>query len=119
MTPQGVYFFADGFGSCQLTHGFPADPSPCFRTPTPFAIENRVGINDQSMDLIVSRLGPVLSKIIDAFPQQHAGYDTKGKGKAQDEQCLLELQTYLSDWHLIAFIDTIGIFDRVSLKSST
>lgn len=69
------------------------------------------------MQLIVSKLGPVLNKIVDAFPQQHLGFDIKGKGKAQDEDSLLELQTYLSDWHLIAFIDTIGIFDRVSCGS--
>ncbi|KAH9459919.1 hypothetical protein MJO29_003881 [Puccinia striiformis f. sp. tritici] len=97
-----------------LTHGFPDAPSPLFCTPTPFAIENRAGLHDQSMELITNKIRPVLQNFTNPFSSLQTSNDSKGKGKEQDDgdDHLSELQVYLSDWHLLTFIDSIGIFDR-------
>ena len=38
----------------------------------------------------------------------------KGKGKATDVEAFENLSKWLSDWHLLAYLDTVGIFDKVS-----
>ncbi|MBW0466376.1 hypothetical protein O181_006091 [Austropuccinia psidii MF-1] len=96
-----------------LTHGFPATSSPLFCSPSPFAIENRPGLHDQSMDLVVNQIRPVLQRVLSWFSDRQVPFTSvKGKGREQDEDDISELQLYLSDWHLLAFIDFIGIFDR-------
>jgi len=97
-----------------LTHGFPDSPSPLFCTPTPFPIENRPGLHDQSMDLVTNKIRPVLQKFMDSFSSTPAANNGKGKGREEDnsDDHLSELQVYLSDWHFLSFIDSIGIFDR-------
>ena len=37
----------------------------------------------------------------------------KGKGKATDVEAFENLSKWLSDWHLLAYLDTVGIFDKV------
>ncbi|PLW22072.1 hypothetical protein PCASD_18087 [Puccinia coronata f. sp. avenae] len=100
-----------------LTHGFPDAPSPLFCTPTPFPIENRPGLHDQSMDIVTNKIRPVLDKFNQAFSSVQVSNNAKGKGKEQDssDDHLSELQLYLSDWHFMSFIDTIGIFDRADI----
>ncbi|KAG8770796.1 nuclear protein localization protein 4, partial [Serendipita sp. 398] len=39
-----------------ITHGFPLRPSPLFRFSDPFPIENRLGIENQSSEVLISRL---------------------------------------------------------------
>lgn len=41
----------------------------------------------------------------------------KGKGRADEDELRQKLGGMLSDWHLIAFLDTCGILDEVSALS--
>lgn len=97
-----------------LTHGFPDAPSPLFCSPTPFPIENRAGLHDQSMELVTNKIRPVLQNFTNSFSDSQASSDAKGKSREQDNEDdhLSKLQIYLCDWHLLSFIDSIGIFDR-------
>jgi hypothetical protein len=67
------------------------------------------------MDIVTSKIRPVLDKFNQALSSVQVSNNAKGKGKEQDssDDHLSELQLYLSDWHFMSFIDTIGIFDRV------
>lgn len=64
------------------------------------------------MDKIISKLAPIISKLPepDLWPSSPSG---KGKSKAVDEDSIMELQTLLSDFELLSFLDTVGIFDKV------
>ncbi|KAF9481681.1 polyubiquitin-tagged protein recognition complex, Npl4 component [Pholiota conissans] len=77
-----------------VTHGFPQNPSPAFQS-TQFAIENRPGIEDQTVDNVMAQL-----RKLDA-PSLHPGVDTYKK---------IDLAKWLSDWHLIAFLETSQLF---------
>lgn len=84
--------------SDQVTHGFPQNPSPLFKS-TEFNIENRPGLEDQTLDKVMA----ALSKM-DA-PSLHSGESYKK----------LELARWLSDWHLVAFLGTTHLFSPVIL----
>jgi nuclear protein localization family protein 4 len=86
-----------------------------------FPIENRQGLHDQSMNAIFPRLNPILSKFSDqAFdPDESAmlsAHKDKGKGRETDAGAVQELANFLSDWHLLAFLDTCGIFALDDMK---
>ncbi|CAH7671124.1 NPL4 family-domain-containing protein [Phakopsora pachyrhizi] len=100
-----------------LTHGFPDVPAPLFCSPSPFMIENRPGLHDQSMEIVIRSMAPVIKKVslLQVNQPQSSSFDIKGKGKEQDAEDLLELQGLLRDWHLIFYIDNFGIFDREDL----
>lgn len=84
----------------QVSHGFPQVPSPMFRS-TKFAIENRPGLENQSIEGVLhelSRLGaPDLSEIGLA-------------GTAQQREDLVKC---ISDWHLVAFLGTTQLISQV------
>lgn len=74
------------------------------------------------MEALFPRLNPILSKFpSDAFaadgfafiPDPHT---EKGKSKASDFEAYEELVALLSDWHLLAYLDTCGIFDAGDMK---
>lgn len=99
-----------------LTHGFPDTSSPLFCAPIPFPIENRPGLHDQSMDPVFKIIRPLLENdsamTLNSFPVN----DVKGKGREKQENLdLSKLQICLRDWHLLAFINSIGIFDRLDI----
>ncbi|KAI6031945.1 NPL4 family-domain-containing protein [Pisolithus microcarpus] len=71
-----------------VTHGFPQNPSPLFRS-TNFAIENRPGLEDQHVE---SLLGRELSNRV-------------------------ELAKWLSDWHLIVFLDSTQLLSKDDIKN--
>lgn len=91
--------YADG----QITHGFPNEPNPLFLSNS-FPAENRPGLHDQSLELVLRQLGSILG----------------GKGVEMNdtstwtEGIKMEVIKWLSDWHLVAFLCMQGLFSLVS-----
>jgi nuclear protein localization family protein 4 len=102
--------------SLQVTHGFPQNPVPLFRSNN-FNIENRPGLEDQTIESVIRSLSK-----LDA-PDLTDLTDSSARDKSP--QKLQELVDYLSDWHLIAFLGTTQLisdvraslreFDRISI----
>ncbi|KAG5654030.1 hypothetical protein H0H81_008046 [Sphagnurus paluster] len=88
-----------------VTHGFPQNPSPLFRS-TRFKIENRPGLEDQRVEQVMSALAD-----LDA-PNIHDNHTAK-PGEARKR---LELAKWLSDWHLVAFLGTTQLFSPEDMK---
>lgn len=40
----------------------------------------------------------------------------KSQRLVQEQQAFDQIVKWLSDWHLLAFLDTVGIFDRTDIK---
>ncbi|KAF8922239.1 NPL4 family-domain-containing protein [Mucidula mucida] len=78
-----------------VTHGFPQNPSPMFRS-TAFKIENRQGLEDQTVDSVLSSLLSLNAPDIVESKKMIPGQAHK----------TFELAKWLSDLHLIAFLDT-------------
>jgi nuclear protein localization protein 4 homolog len=85
-----------------VTHGFPQNPSPVFQS-TRFSIENRPGIEDQSIGSVLSALNALGAP--DIQDSQAAPPGTAHKR--------LELAKWLSDWHLLAFLGTTQLVSPV------
>lgn len=90
----------------QVSHGFPQNPSPLFRS-TKFHIENRPGLENQRIEDVMS----VLSRL--GAPDITVSRHSTGG----DTHKLVELAKWLSDWHLIAFLGTTGLFSEVRAHS--
>ncbi|KAF8078317.1 NPL4 family-domain-containing protein [Lyophyllum atratum] len=88
-----------------VTHGFPQNPSPIFRS-TRFNIENRPGLEDQRVEQVLSTLAT-----LDA-PNIHDSR-TAQPGETQKR---MELAKWLSDWHLVAFLGTTQLFSPEDMK---
>jgi nuclear protein localization family protein 4 len=82
----------------QLTHGFPNDPNPLFQNIA-FPIENRTGIENQSIEKAIDLLAPAMKNA--------AGGGMLGEA----ERAMAE--AVLSDWHLLYFFAQCGMFDEV------
>ena len=85
----------------KVSHGFPQNPSPLFRS-TDYKIENRPGLEDQSIENVLHRLAE-----IDA-------YDVHESSQGGDRQKRKALARFLSDWHLVTFLGTTGLVSPVS-----
>ncbi|KAG8881831.1 nuclear protein localization protein 4, partial [Tulasnella sp. 403] len=83
-----------------LTHGFPTSPSPVFLSHS-FPVENRPGIDRQAISQVISALSELKA------PEIQPG-QTGDKAK--------EVVKYLSDWHLLAFIGTMGVLGNNDVK---
>ncbi|KAJ3071412.1 nuclear protein localization protein 4 [Podochytrium sp. JEL0797] len=71
-----------------LSHGFPQDPTPTFKSPTPFPIENRNGATSEFPDM--SALHASLSRT--------------------------DIVATLSDFHLLLYISQLAILEDVEVK---
>lgn len=88
-----------------VTHGFPQSPSPLFRS-NQFSIENRPGLENQHIEDVLrtfARLGA---------PQLSDSPLTS----ASDASKRLELAKWLSDWHLLAFLETTQLVSKADMK---
>ncbi|PPQ66117.1 hypothetical protein CVT26_010918, partial [Gymnopilus dilepis] len=83
-----------------VTHGFPQNPSPVFHS-TQFAIENRPGLEDQNLENLMATL-----RRLEA-PSLLPGSESYKK---------LELAKWLSDWHLVAFLETTQLFSPEDIQ---
>ncbi|KAJ7456612.1 NPL4 family-domain-containing protein [Mycena latifolia] len=88
-----------------VTHGFPQNPSPLFQS-SKFAIENRPGLEDQRVENVISALARLdAHNIVDSRIAK--------PGEAHKRR---ELAAWLSDWHLVAFLDTTQLFSPEDVK---
>ncbi|KAJ7169498.1 NPL4 family-domain-containing protein [Mycena filopes] len=88
-----------------VTHGFPQNPSPLFQS-SKFAIENRHGFEDQRVEGVISTLATLdAPNIVDSRLAK--------PGEAHKRRALA---TWLSDWHLVAFLDTTQLFSPADVK---
>ena len=78
-------------------------------------------MNDQDVTRLTNQLAPLVRSLRavaysspDDVPWDVTGGESKGKGRAEEEEGRAKLVEWLSDWHLIAFLDTVGIFQPVS-----
>ncbi|KAH9919119.1 polyubiquitin-tagged protein recognition complex Npl4 component [Fomitopsis serialis] len=76
-----------------VSNGFPQNPSPVFRSAA-FAIENRPGLEDQTIERVLHKLAEL-----------HAP-DIPESARGGDQRQRAVLAEWLSDWHLIAFLGT-------------
>ncbi|KAI5475892.1 nuclear protein localization protein 4-like protein [Pseudohyphozyma bogoriensis] len=99
-----------------VTHGFPKAPNPLFVSPTPFVAENRTGFQDQTPGLVASKFSQTVKNVSpSAFGT--GGFvvpDEKGKGKASDSAGVVA--DWLSDWHLLMYLSTMGIVEPADMK---
>lgn len=82
-----------------LTHGFPNSPEPLFLTSS-FPIENRPGLHDQSMEGVIRELMRIL---------QSSDLEV-GDTATWPSRIKKEVEKWLSDWHLVAFLAMYGPF---------
>ncbi|KAF7339992.1 hypothetical protein MVEN_01916900 [Mycena venus] len=88
-----------------VTHGFPQNPSPLFQSAR-FAIENRPGLEDQRVESVISTLARLdAPNIVDSRIAK--------PGEAHKRTALA---AWLSDWHLVAFLDTTQLFSPEDVK---
>ncbi|CBQ68136.1 probable NPL4-nuclear protein localization factor and ER translocation component [Sporisorium reilianum SRZ2] len=92
------------------THGFPNAPNPTFLS-SKFPIENRPGLHDQDLTVALTSIGKIAGQK-ELFPIGDGIESTKGKSRADDDQVRQKLVGALSDWHLLAFLDTSGFLDQ-------
>ncbi|KAJ3980164.1 NPL4 family-domain-containing protein [Lentinula detonsa] len=94
-----------------VTHGFPQNPVPVFQS-TQFFIENRL-IEHQTVERVLSQLSVLGAPDIPDSRHRKPG----------DAQKAFELAKFLSDWHLVAFLDTTQLFPpndmKVLMKAAT
>ncbi|KAJ7630580.1 NPL4 family-domain-containing protein [Roridomyces roridus] len=88
-----------------VTHGFPQNPLPVFQSAR-FAIENRPGLEDQRVENVLSNLARLdAPNIVDSRSAK--------PGEAHKRR---ELAAWLSDWHLVAFLETTQLFSPADIK---
>jgi nuclear protein localization family protein 4 len=89
-----------------VTNGFPVDPKPLFLS-NKFAPENRPGLQDQSLELVISQLAAII---------RDSDADV-GDVNSWPERIKKEVGKWLSDWHLVTFLSMQGLFSLVSSHS--
>ncbi|CAO1612763.1 unnamed protein product [Sympodiomycopsis kandeliae] len=101
-----------------LTNGFPNQPSPRFlSTTTPFAVENRPGLHDQDVTKALLSIASAIGEE-DLRPSESSG---SGKGKAAEASAdaffaRQKLVSTLSDWHLLAYLDTTDLVGKEEMS---
>ncbi|KAL7424724.1 nuclear protein localization protein 4 [Cryptotrichosporon argae] len=87
-----------------ITNGFPVSPSPLFLSSN-FPTENRPGLHDQSMEVVVASLVGVLGVDVDV-----------GDTGTWPPRMREAVGRWLSDWHLVAFLCMQGVFSLEEQK---
>lgn len=85
-----------------------------------FPIENRQGLEDQNIQkasAAINALVASLPKTLDADGFEMAASPSTGKGKGRQSEldALQAVARWLSDWHLLVFLDTSGILDKTDI----
>ncbi|KAH9050459.1 polyubiquitin-tagged protein recognition complex Npl4 component [Lactarius hengduanensis] len=85
-----------------VTHGFPQNPSPAFRSHQ-FAIENRPGLENQSIEQVMRSLNELSAPDVQVSRQD------------ANTHRRLELAKWLSDWHLVTFLGNSGLLSEADI----
>ncbi|KIY67449.1 polyubiquitin-tagged protein recognition complex, Npl4 component [Cylindrobasidium torrendii FP15055 ss-10] len=88
-----------------VTHGFPQNPSPMFRSSA-YRIENRPGLEDQTIESVLAALAGLGAPDIPSSQLLPPGQAHK----------TFELAKFLSDLHLIAFLQTTQLVSEEDIK---
>ena len=91
----------------QITHGFPLDPSPLFRSSDPFPIENRHGMEEQTTNKLFSKLGKLGAPLI---------VDSRIEASFDSRRAREKVAKWLSDWHLLAYWNQVGFLGKADIK---
>ena len=86
-----------------MSHGFPKNKAPLFRSAK-FHIENRPGLEDQSIEGVIKELAKLNAPQI---TPGNRGDNSKKRGLAE----------WISDWHLIAFLATTQLFSPGDIQT--
>ncbi|KAH9836514.1 polyubiquitin-tagged protein recognition complex Npl4 component [Rhodofomes roseus] len=86
-----------------VSNGFPQNPSPVFHSAT-FPIENRPGLENQSIEQVLRQLAELHAPDI---PESSRGGDQRQRAA---------LASWLSDWHLVAFLGTTQLISSDDMK---
>ena len=88
-----------------VTHGFPQNPEPMFQS-IQFPIENRPGLEDQTVEGLLGALSRLDAPNVLPSVQAPIGESPKRQ----------ELAKFLSDWHLVAFLETTQLMSVVRIS---
>jgi len=102
LSMYALHFASEESAYNQITHGFPVDPDPLFKS-NKFPIENRPGLHDQSLESVISQISNIVNSS-DA---------TVGDVTSWPPRIKEEVGSWLSDWHLVAFLCFQGLFSLV------
>ncbi|KAF8641129.1 hypothetical protein AX17_000771 [Amanita inopinata Kibby_2008] len=89
-----------------VTHGFPQNPAPLFRS-TQFSIENRPGLEDQNFEQVFKALARLEAPSIECSQIAQDGLAHKRRALAE----------WLSDWHLLAFLETTHLISTEDMRT--
>ncbi|KAI5124405.1 hypothetical protein M0805_008289 [Coniferiporia weirii] len=88
-----------------VTHGFPQNPSPLILSHK-FPIENRAGLENQNIQRVLKELSELKAPELTSDP----AFARKEPGLFH------QIVEYLSDWHLVVFLQTTGLFSEENMK---
>lgn len=92
----------------QVTNGFPVNPSPLFSSSSPFVPENRTGLQDQTMGKVAASFATAAASV----PRDLlTGEFDLAALSAQDAEPFGPVIKWLSDWHLLVYLDSLGVFE--------
>ncbi|GAA6031144.1 hypothetical protein JCM8097_004025 [Rhodosporidiobolus ruineniae] len=94
-----------------VTHGFPLSPSPLFTSPSPFAIENRAGLQDQTLPSAASSFAALVRDVPAELLSGGAGEEV-----LIENEGVAKVARWLSDWHLLRFLADCGMFEERDLR---
>lgn len=107
----------------QVTHGFPVSPNPLFTSPSPFAHENRAGLEDQTLSSVASSFMSFAKEIPAELLSGNVGVHGEAADKEKEVDVLIsdegvqKIARWLSDWHLLRFLTDCGMFEEVSRRA--
>ncbi|GAA5889832.1 hypothetical protein JCM5296_002356 [Sporobolomyces johnsonii] len=105
-----------------VTHGFPVSPNPLFTSPSPFVPENRAGLQDQTLSSAASSFIALAKDVPGELLSGQVGLGGDDETRAKALEALVEndgimkIKAWLSDWHLLRFLADCGIFDESDIR---
>lgn len=94
-----------------VTNGFPTNPDPLFENST-FPIENRPGLEDQSVEVLLGRVHKTLGNAeLEPLSNDSTSSIDPNDGLRR------KLVSFLSDWHLLAFVPSTGLLSSEEIAA--
>ncbi|BGP15193.1 nuclear protein localization protein 4 [Rhodosporidiobolus nylandii] len=99
-----------------VTHGFPLQPNPLFTSLSPFTVENRTGLQDQTLSSVASSLMSVARDIPSELLAGSLGQSDEEVEVLMSNEGVLKVARWMSDWHLLRFLAECGMFEERDLR---